>query len=116
MVNKYEIDANFWKKAKETAGDMIMSSRLYSAQEYLELVTDSWYEECTGSIDWIQGCLCGNDLNLWDYPLSETDFISEDNTLPVVLVDCSHYEGDVYVTEYRWFEVPDEIEIDEEEI
>jgi hypothetical protein len=46
---------------------------------------------------------------LWDYPLTEIDHIVENN-LNVVLVDCSYYEGDNYINEYRWFEVPEDFE------
>lgn len=51
---------------------------------------------------------------LWDYPLTEIDHIVE-NELNVVLVDCSHYEGDVYVNEYRWFEVSEGFSEDDED-
>ena len=92
---------------------MVKSNNLFPPQEYIALVTGNYYIVCTGTIEWIHGCLSHNNLDLWDYPLDEIDHIVE-NKIPVVLVDCSHYEGDVYVTELRWFEVPEDIEINEE--
>jgi hypothetical protein len=49
-------------------------------------------------------------LELWNYPLNEIDHIVE-NKIDVVLVDCSHFEDDYWITELRWFEVPKGINI-----
>jgi hypothetical protein len=67
-------------------------------------------------VEFIQEVLVaeGHTDDLWDYPLTEIDHIVENN-LNVVLVDCSHYEGDIYVNEYRWFEVPEDFKDEEED-
>ena len=96
---------------------MVKSNGIYSPQNYVCAVTGSYYffKNKTHPSEEIQ-YLLKNDkwdyYELWDYPLSEIDHIVENN-LNVVLVDCSHYDGDVYVNEYRWFEVPEDFEEEE---
>jgi hypothetical protein len=63
----------------------------------------------THPINEIQDILSEQGYELWDYPLTEIDHIVENN-LNVVLVNCSYYEGDKYIDEYRWFEVPEDFE------
>lgn len=84
---------------------------IYSPQNYVGEVLGTYYFfQYKGSmIDEIHDFLLLNGYALRDYPLTEIDHIVENN-LNVVLVDCSHYEGDDYINEYRWFEVPEDFE------
>ena len=95
---------------------MVKSEGIYSPQVYLEKITGKTY--FMGNeypVDFIQEILVseGHTDDLWDYPLTEIDHIVENN-LNVVLVDCSHYYGDEWIAEYRWFEVPEDFEDEEE--
>lgn len=96
---------------------MVKSDQIYAPENYVCGVTGIYYffKHNMHPIDEIH-YLLDSDYEIWDYPLTEIDHIVE-NDLDVVLVDCSHYEGDMYVNEYRWFEVPDDFEkeYDEEE-
>lgn len=88
---------------------MVLSNKIYAPQNYVGGITGNYFiSHYDGTIECIQNHLekYGFD-NLWDYPLNEIDHVVE-NELDVVLVDCSHYENDVYVNEYRWFQVPEE--------
>ena len=97
---------------------MVKSNQIHSPQSYLCGVLGTCYflKYHKHPIDEIQDILASEGVELWDYPLTEIEHIVENN-LDVVLVDCSHYEGDDLITEYRWFEVtPDfDKEYDEEE-
>jgi hypothetical protein len=88
---------------------MVKSNGIYAPQNYVGAVTGIYYcfKHNEHPADEIQYLLAMNEYELWDYPLTEIDHIVENN-LNVVLVDCSHYEDDVYVSEYRWFEVPED--------
>lgn len=95
---------------------MVKSNGIYAPQNYVCAVTGTCYffNHKSSPEEEIQTLLSMNGYELWDYPLTEIDHIVENN-LNVVLVDCSHYEGDVYVNEYRWFEVPEDFK-DEESV
>ena len=87
---------------------MVISNKLWMPQEYLGKITDNYVTpQGRTIIEGIQKQLekYGYD-NLWDYPLSEIDHILE-NELTVVLVDCSYYEQGEYISQCRWFEVPE---------
>ena len=89
---------------------MIKSQHIYSPQAYLEAVTGKYYFiNGEDAVDFIQEVLVQNGYTdeLWDYPLTEIEHIVENN-LNVVLVNCSYYDGDMYINEYRWFEVPED--------
>ena len=88
---------------------MVKSNQIYAPQNYVGAITGSYFiSKYDGSIDCIRKHLNRYGFRfLWDYPLTEIDHIVENN-LNVVLVDCSHYEDDMYVEEYRWFEVPED--------
>lgn len=91
---------------------MVKSNQIYSPQSYVGAITGAYYffKHKTHPVDEIQHLLKLNGYdNLWDYPLTEIDHIVENN-LNVILVDCSHYKGHIYVNEYRWFEVPEDFE------
>ena len=94
---------------------MVKSNGVYSPQSYIGAVTGNYYSLRYDEhpADEIQHLLGMNDCELWDYPLTEIDHIVENN-LNVVLVDCSYYEGDTYIVELRWFEVPEDFEEEEE--
>ena len=88
---------------------MVKSNNIYAPQNYVAAVTGTYYffKNKMHPAEEIGILLAMNDCELWDYPLTEIDHIVENN-LNVVLVDCSHYDSDVYVNEYRWFEVPED--------
>lgn len=95
---------------------MVKSNGIYAPQNYVGAVTGRYYsfKHDKHPIDEIRELLEMNDIyNLWDYPLTEIDHIVENN-LDVVLVDCSHYEDNIFVNEYRWFEVPEDFKEEEE--
>ena len=97
----------------------VKSNEIYSPQNYVEAVTGTCYffKYNMHPAEEIQYLLKNDEWDyyeLWDYPLTEIDHIVE-NDLNVVLVDCSHYEGDMYVNEYRWFEVPEGFGEDDED-
>lgn len=93
---------------------MVKSEQIYSPQIYVEAITGLYYVfRGEDNITFIEDKLALNGFELWNYPLSEINHIVENN-LDVVLVDCSYYKEDVYINEYRWFEVPEDFE--EEEI
>lgn len=95
---------------------MVKSNGIYAPQNYVCAVTGIYYffKHKSSPEEEIQKLLSMNGYELWNYPLTEIDHIVENN-LNVVLVDCSHYKGDVYVNEYRWFEVPEDFK-DEESV
>ena len=88
---------------------MVKSNNIYAPQNYVGAVTGYHYsfKHKEHPADEIQYLLAMNEYELWDYPLTEIDHIVE-NSLDVVLVDCSHCEGDMFINEYRWFEVPED--------
>ena len=89
---------------------MVKSERIYSPQNYLEIITDKCYIiNGEDDIEFIQGVLANEGFELWDYAMSEIDHIVENN-LNVVLVDCMvvNEETDEFEHQYRWFEVPED--------
>lgn len=86
---------------------MVKSEKVFSPQEYLELVTGKCYI-ITGDddVDFIEKTLAKNARCLWNYPLNEIDHIVESN-LNVVLVECMIWNEDKGEFEHklRWFEV-----------
>ena len=94
---------------------MVKSEQIYSPQAYLEAVTGKYYIIRGGyPVDDILEILVSEGYdNLWDFPFTEIDHIVENNH-NVVLVDCSFYGGNEYITEYRWFEVPEDFEEEED--
>ena len=94
---------------------MVKSEQIYSPQNYVCAITGIYYffKNKTNPAEEIQDLLLMNECELWDYPLTEIDHIVENN-LDVVLVNCSYYDGDEWVPEYRWFEVPEDFKEEEE--
>ena len=96
---------------------MVKSEQIYSPQNYLIEVTDNCYIiNGDNDIETIEKILYQNGFELWNYPMSEIDHIVA-NELDVVLVECMVYneEKKEYEHVYRWFEVPEGFEEDEEE-
>ena len=94
---------------------MVKSERIYSPQQYLEAVTNKYYViRGEDDISFIHGVLVHENLEFWDYPMSEIDHIVENN-LNVVLVDCMAVNEDTnqFEHEYRWFEVPENFKEEE---
>lgn len=89
---------------------MLKSEELYSPQNYLFAVTGRTYViDGDDDVGTIESILAENDVCLWSYPLSEMNYIVENN-LNVVLVGClvwDEYSGD-YKRILRFFEVPDD--------
>lgn len=94
----------------------VKSNQIYSPENYISAITGLYYflKHNTHPINEIQDILSEHGYELWDYPLTEINHIVENN-LNVVLVNCSYYEGDKYIDEYRWFEVPEDFKEDEDE-
>lgn len=85
---------------------MVKSNRMFSPQNYVELVTGKCYlfNEDNDIIE-IERLLRQNGFgDLTNYPLSDIDIIVKNN-LNVVLVECSLFIDDELVHKYHWFEV-----------
>lgn len=94
---------------------MVKSERIYSPQQYLEVITDKCYIiRGEDDIAFIHGVLAHEGFDFWDYPMNEIDHIVE-NKLDVVLVDCMVVNEDTDQFEHilRWFEVPEDFEEEE---
>ena len=95
---------------------MVKSKEIYSPQTFVEAVTGLYYvSEGEDDVIFVEEKLALNGFELWNYPLTEIEHIVE-NGLNVVLVDCLVYNGttEEFEHEYRWFEVPDDFEEEEE--
>lgn len=90
----------------------VLSKEIYSPQSYIETLTGHYYvfNTLNSVYEEIQILQSRNGFeDLWNYPLNEIEHIIENET-NVVLVDISDVDdesGD-WVSEYRWFEVPEE--------
>lgn len=89
----------------------VLSKEIYSPQNFVEIVTGNYYSfrNDTTILEEIQVLLDINGFEgLWSYPLTEIDHIVE-NKINVVLVDVSDYDikSGNWITEYRWFEIPE---------
>lgn len=92
---------------------MVKSKQIYSPQNFVGAVTGKYYiHHCEDTVGEIHHLLKMNGIEteenpLWDYPLDEIEHIVE-NGINVVLVDVSGFnEDDAWITEFRWFEVPE---------
>ena len=95
---------------------MVKSEKLYSPQNYLEAVTGNCYIiRGDNDVEEIETILESLDYCLWSHALTEIDYIMEEN-LDVVLVDCMIWNEEKSELEhvYRWFEVPEDFEEEEE--
>ena len=94
---------------------MVKSEKIYSPQNYLEIVTGKCYmHEGENDVEFIERILEKECDSMWSYPLSEIDHIVEEE-LNVVLVDCMvvNAETDNFEHIYRWFEVPEDFKDEE---
>ena len=86
---------------------MIKSSKVFNPRDYLKYVdieikdNEPMYDI---PINFIYKFLKTNDKPFWDYPLDFYNNI-QDQDPDIVLVDCSYYNGERFIQEYRWFEV-----------
>lgn len=93
---------------------MIKSDKIFSVQNYLETITGNYYD--VGGDDdvaFIENIIDRyTAYSLWNYPLTEIGHIYE-NDIDVVLVDCLVFDENEheFKHEYRWFEIPKEMEI-----
>lgn len=95
---------------------MVKSEQIFSPQNYLEAVTGNCYFCNTDDdLELIDNILTQEGFKLWDYPLSEIDHIVANN-INVVLVDCmvTNPETDQFEHVYRWFEVPENFDAQNE--
>lgn len=83
---------------------MVKSEKLYSPQEYLELITGNYYIlNGDDDVETIEAILNTCGYSVWSYPLNEIEYIVE-NKLDVVLVDCLVMNSEnEFRHEYRWF-------------
>lgn len=89
---------------------MVKSEKIYSPQNYLEIVTGRCYIiSGENDVEFIEKILEEECDSMWSYPLSEIDHIVEEG-LDVVLVDCMVVNANTERFEhvYRWFEVPED--------
>lgn len=102
------------KKARDIR---VHSEKIYSPQDYLELVTGNCYTvDGDNDVEFVEKILEKLDYCLWSFPLNEIDHIIE-NKLNVVLVDCMilNKRTREYDHIYRWFEVESDEDVDDEE-
>ena len=89
---------------------MVVSEKLYSPQNYLELMTGNYYPLSASDNDilFIEDILKTKfgKKKYNSYYLSDIELIIENNA-SVVLVECMiwHPKEEEYAKEYRWFEV-----------
>lgn len=87
--------------------NIIKSKRLFSPQNYLEIITNQTYIiQGDNDIEFIEKILEQEGYCLWNYSLNEIDYLIEEE-IPVVLVECMVYNSNTeqYDKEIRWFEV-----------
>ena len=93
---------------------MVKSEQVYAPENYVCAVTGNYYffKHNMTPLEEIR-YLLGPEYDLWDYPLTEIDHIVENN-LDVVLVDVSRFKTNgEWISEFRWFEVPEDFEEEE---
>lgn len=93
-------------KDEKADGALVKSSGIWAPQNYLGLVTGIYYclKYNKPPVSEIKMLLKANGKKLRDYPMDRIDLIVKDK-VNVILVDVSHYKGDTYIKEYRWFEI-----------
>lgn len=87
---------------------IIASKTVYAPVTYLEYVTGKCYIGNVVRNNYIvydiDRLLKHNGLNFQSFPLNSIERAIKAKK-QVVLVDCSHYVGEQYIEEYRWFQV-----------
>ena len=101
----------------KTTSKYVKSEKIYTPQSYFEKMTGRCYgfnqDDTVGEIEEVLK-RHGLESENWSYPLSEIDHIVE-NGLNVVLVDVSGFDKQgKWRQEYRWFEVPEYFEEEDE--
>ena len=101
----------------KTTSKYVKSEKIYTPQSYCEKMTGCCYgfnqDDTVGEIEEVLK-RHGLESENWSYPLSEIDHIVE-NGLNVVLVDVSGFDKHgKWRQEYRWFEVPEDFEEEDE--
>ena len=101
----------------KTTSKYVKSEKIYTPQSYCEKMTGCCYgfnqDDTVGEIEEVLK-RHGLESENWSYPLSEIDHIVE-NGLNVVLVDVSGFDKQgKWRQEYRWFEVPEYFEEEDE--
>lgn len=96
----------------------IRSDKMYNFQSFLELVTGKVYtrDGRLNDYDIIEQALKEEGLQdeLWDYPLTEINHIIE-SEYDVVLVEVHVWnkDNDILETDYRFYQVPTDMEDEE---
>lgn len=93
---------------------MVLSNKIFTMSDYLELVAKCGdiTNEGRKDLPFIHGVLYYYNLSFKDYALSDITAISN-NDLNVILVDCLIRNGNNIEHDYRWFEVPSDITVEE---
>ena len=94
---------------------MVKSEKIYSPQNYLELVTGKCFIiDGDNDVEFIEKILKKECESMWSYPLSEINHIVSEG-LDVVLVDCMIYNENSREFEhvYRWFAAPKDFDNEE---
>ena len=104
---------------------MVVTNKLYSPQEFVEVLTGKYYTwtfDKDSDIEVIHDLLYHNGIEteeytLWDYPLKDIAHIVEGD-IDVVLVDFAVWSEETrrFEHELRWFEIPAECVADFEEV
>ena len=90
----------------------VQTTEIYSAQEFVEALTGYYYVFMKeNTVDEVRYLLNSHGIKTNDYPLDKIEEVVS-NGEPVVLVEFPHVDmyGGIH-NEYRWFEVPDDINI-----
>ena len=97
---------------------IVKSTKLYSPQNYLELITGNVYiVQGDNDIEFIEKILEQEGYCLWNYSINEVEHLIEAE-IPVVFVECMVYNSNTeqYDKEIRFFEVDFEENIVDDEI
>ena len=102
---------------------MVATNKLYSPQEFVEVLTGKYYIiDGDNDIENIHALLIHEGIEseespLWDYPLNEIAHIVE-NDINVVLVEVAVWNEETghFEHELRWFEIPADCVVDFEEV
>lgn len=90
---------------------IVLSKKLYSPSEFVEIITGEYYA-FSGNNDSVAIRKVLDDhgyKNVWDYQLDEIELMYK-NQYQVVLVDCMVWSlvSEEFSHSYRWFRVPED--------
>jgi hypothetical protein len=98
-------------KIKVMDEKVVKSEHIFSPLQYINLVTGKRYKDLVIDLKTVELVLSQNGLdNLWSYPLNEIDEVMEQCSAVVLVKLYSFETGD---DEYRWFEIPEEVNVNE---